>query len=116
METIRISRINTSSSASISRSSSNSRSSGLPSVRTYINGPGPGKYARNSSIGYKNTDFTLRKSPAFSIGRANRWLGYGYPISPGPIYCPKMVKKSIPGFFICNRSNDFGRCVTPGPG
>lgn len=38
----------------------------------FSNGPGPGKYARSSSIGHLNHDVTLMRCPAYSIGKAVR--------------------------------------------
>ena len=64
--------ISNSSSISNSRLSLNSQS-GLPLLRTYLNGPGVGKYGRKSSIGLDSNDLTLSKSPAFSIGKAARF-------------------------------------------
>ncbi len=44
------------------------------SPRTYLNGPGPGKYARQTSIGHLNHDITIKTEPAFSICKAERFL------------------------------------------
>lgn len=43
-------------------------------ARIYSNGPGPGKYARSSSVGHLNHDITLMRNPAYSIGKAVRMI------------------------------------------
>ena len=81
---------NSNSSNSNSNSSTNNSrlslsSSNLLTYRTYLNGPGAGKYGRQSSIGIHSNDLTLTKSPAFSIGKAARFND-SYPLlqrSPG---------------------------------
>jgi len=49
-----------------------------------------GKYARPSTIGIDNTDPTLRKNPAFSIGRTERSINF----SSNPFFArPKSPSK-----------------------
>jgi hypothetical protein len=144
MNVITTTRLKTGNSSSITNSNSNSRlsmsSSNLLSLRHYLNGPGVGKYGRQSSIGLNSNDLTLTKSPAFSIGKAARFNDYNSSLltrSPGkllskfcdlsfkvkfskyflgPIYCPIIIKKRSPTFFICSRYREMTKTITPGPG
>jgi hypothetical protein len=68
----------------------------LPDIKTkheriYLNGPGPGKYSRSSSFGHLNHDVTLKRNPAYSIGKAVRVLD----LNANPFYVSYAAIKGI---------------------
>lgn len=85
----------------------------------YFSGPGPANYFRASSIGHMNTDLTLTKPPAYSIGRAERIIDLNSnphlarpktpraSVTPGPLdYCYEKhsnpYKQNVPAYSIGN--------------
>ena len=41
--------------------------------------------------------------------KASRWNNYGMIVSPGPVYCPKIMQKKIHGYYMSSKPIDFGK-------
>ncbi|XP_033750391.1 outer dense fiber protein 3-like [Pecten maximus] len=84
-------------------------------------GPGPGRYALPSSIGFMSHDCTKHMKPAYSFGRRLYDDLYRSDCSPGPAYFidPRITRHGTdgtPAYSMLARQHDPNTFKTPSPG
>ncbi|KAL4227628.1 Outer dense fiber protein 3-like protein 2 [Mactra antiquata] len=90
-----------------------------PIIAAKERGPGPGRYALPSTVGFEYHDATKRTDPAYSFGR--RLVFKDNKDGPGPAYYidPCMTrhgKDGTPVYSLLKRQSDPKNFKTPGPG
>ncbi|XP_076801282.1 ciliary microtubule associated protein 1A-like isoform X2 [Clavelina lepadiformis] len=84
-------------------------------------GPGPGRYALPSSVGFKTHDFTKHMKPAYSFGHRLDNSMFSKDVSPGPKYhvssrFTRVGPEGEPKYSMLARQPEPNLFQTPGPG
>ncbi|XP_062516960.1 ciliary microtubule associated protein 1A-like [Corticium candelabrum] len=93
----------------------------MPMIAARETGPGPGRYALPSGVGFLHHDFTKLQQPAFSFGHRLENSMFKKDCSPGPGYfieplISRYGKDGTPSYSILGRQKDPNTFKTPAPG
>ncbi|XP_014662383.1 PREDICTED: outer dense fiber protein 3-like [Priapulus caudatus] len=92
-----------------------------PVIAAKERGPGPGRYALPSTVGFNTHDFTKHMNPAHSFGHRLENPMFRKDSSPGPTYfinssVTRWGRDGTPAYSISGRLRDINSFSTPAPG
>ncbi|KAI8486550.1 PREDICTED: outer dense fiber protein 3-like [Branchiostoma belcheri] len=92
-----------------------------PMIAARERGPGPGRYALPTNVGYIKHDFTKRMNPSYTLAKRLEDTMFKKDCSPGPGYFiePRITKHGVdgtPSYSVSGRIKDPRVFQPPGPG